>query len=43
MVNGTIGEKLTKGEEIEVEILEIDIEQQRVSLRIPMDSTDGDE
>ena len=42
-VNGMIGEKLTKGEEIEVEVLEIDFEQQRISLRIPMDDTDGNE
>jgi hypothetical protein len=42
VVNGMIGEKVTKGEEIEVEVLEIDIEQQRVSLRIPMDDTDGE-
>jgi hypothetical protein len=37
-----IGEKLTEGDEIEVEVLEIDIEKQRVSRRIPMDDTDSD-
>ncbi len=37
-----IGEKLTKGDEIEVEVLAIDIEKQRISLRIPMDDTDGE-
>jgi hypothetical protein len=41
-VNGMIGEKLTKGEEIEVEVFEIDTEQQRISLRIPMDDTGGE-
>jgi hypothetical protein len=41
-VNGLIGEKLTKGEEIEVEVLGIDIDQQRISLRIPMGDTDGE-
>jgi S1 RNA binding domain len=40
-VKGMIGERLTEGDEIEVEVLKIDIEQQRVSLRIPMD-TDGE-
>jgi polyribonucleotide nucleotidyltransferase len=41
-VNGMIGEKLTKGEEIEVEVLEINIERQRISLRIPTDFSDGE-
>jgi hypothetical protein len=40
--NGMIGANLTGGEEIEVEVLEIDIEQQRISLRILMDDTDGE-
>jgi hypothetical protein len=40
-VNGMIVERLTEGDEIEVEVLKIDIEQQRISLRIPMDDTDG--
>jgi hypothetical protein len=38
-INGMIDEKLTKGEEIEVEVLHIDVQKQRVSLRIPMDDT----
>jgi polyribonucleotide nucleotidyltransferase len=42
VVNGMIGEKLTKGDEIEVEVLKIDIKKQRISLRIPMDDTDGE-
>lgn len=42
-VSGMIGEKLTKEEEIEVEILKIDIERQRISLKIPVDDTDGNE
>jgi hypothetical protein len=42
-VKGMIGEKLTNGEEIEVEVLEIDIEQQRISLRIPMNDMDGND
>ena len=37
-----IGEKLTEGEEIEVEVLKIDIEEQRISLGIPMNATDGE-
>jgi ribosomal protein S1 len=37
-----IGEKITEGEEIEVEVVAIDIEKQRISLRIPMDDTDGE-
>ena len=41
-VKGMIGERLTEGDEIEVEVLKIDIEQQRVSLRIPMDDADGE-
>ena len=40
-VKGMIGERLTKGDEIEVEVLEIDMERQRISLRIPMDDMDG--
>lgn len=39
----SLSRRLTKGEEIEVEVLKIDIEQQRISLRIPMDDTDGSE
>ena len=39
--NGMIGEKLTKGDEIEVEVLAIDIEKQRISLRIPLGDTDA--
>ena len=42
-VNAMIGEKLTKGEEIEVEVLKIDIEQQRISLRVPMNDTERNE
>lgn len=42
VVNGMIGEKLTKGHEIEVEVLEINIEKERISLRIPMHATDGE-
>ena len=40
-VNGMIGEKLIAGEEIEVEVLEIDIGKQRVSLGVPMDDAVG--
>jgi hypothetical protein len=42
VVKGMIGEKLTTGDEIEVEVIEIDIEKQRISLRTPMDDTDGE-
>jgi polyribonucleotide nucleotidyltransferase len=42
VVKGMIGGKLTKGNEIEVEVVEIDIEKQHISLRIPMDDTDGE-
>jgi predicted RNA-binding protein with RPS1 domain len=41
VVNGMIGEKLTEGDEIEVEVLAIDIESQRITHRIPMYYTDG--
>ena len=41
-VSGMIGEKLTKGDEIEVEVLEIDTEKQQVSLTIPIDDMDSD-
>jgi transcriptional accessory protein Tex/SPT6 len=41
-VKGMIGEKLIKGGEIEVEVLDIDLERQRISLRIPMYDTDGE-
>jgi hypothetical protein len=41
-VNGMIGEKLNEGEEIEVEVLEINIERQRILLRIPTDFSDGE-
>lgn len=41
VVNGMIGDKLTKGEEIEVEVLGIDTDQQRISLRLPKEDTDG--
>jgi hypothetical protein len=40
-VKGMIGEKMSKGEEIEVEVLKIDVEQQRLSFRVPTDSVDG--
>ena len=36
-INGSIDQMLAKGEEIEVEVLEVDIAKRRVSLRIPMD------
>jgi hypothetical protein len=36
-VNGMVGEKLTKGEDIEVQVVEIDLAKPRVSLRIPID------
>jgi translation initiation factor IF-1 len=39
-VKGMIGERLIEGDEIEVEVFEIDMERQRISLRIPMDDTD---
>lgn len=39
VINGLVGETLTKGEKFEVEVLNIYIEQQRISLGIPMDDT----
>jgi hypothetical protein len=36
-VNGMIGEQLTVGEEIDVEVLEVDLKQLRISLRISID------
>lgn len=41
-VNGTIGQKLRKGDEIEVEIFTVDIEKQHVSLRLPRDGAGGE-
>jgi len=41
-VHDMIGEKLIKGTKIEVEVLGINIEKQRASLRIPMDDKESD-
>ena len=35
--------RFAKGEEIDVEVLKIDTEQQRISLRVPMNDTERNE
>jgi S1 RNA binding domain len=40
-VSGMIGQNLTKGDEIEVEVLEVDIDKRRVSLRMPVGDPNG--